>query len=227
MRQVVLDTETTGLNPKVDRICEIAIVEIVDRKITGKHFHSYVNPRMTVEEEAFRIHGLSNEFLEDKPEFIDIVEPIFDFVGDSEVIIHNASFDTGMLRREFLLADDIFGVQGSTLEQFQKWKITDTLVLARKQFKRGNSLDALAKKLDVANKRQEFHEALVDTQMLAEIYLKLTEGQIALDVTPAVEKIVETDVRIARRKIPVIFPSEAELKTHEAFVKNHDVRFTF
>ena len=177
MRQVILDTETTGLNPATgDRIIEIGCVELMGRRPTERTFHRYVNPERDIDEGAKAVHGLSREFLADKPLFANIVDQLIEFVDGAELIIHNAPFDLGFLDNEFaLLKRPPFRGLAA--------KITDTLVDARQMFPgRRNSLDALCDRFAISNKHRTLHGALLDAQLLAEVYLAMTRGQEDLTI---------------------------------------------
>lgn len=172
MRHIILDTETTGLSPVTgDRIVEIGCVEMVNRRLTGNHLHYYVNPERSVPEGAFAVHGLSTEFLSDKPLFSSIADDIMSFIGDAEVVIHNAPFDLGFLDMEFkLLKRPVFSKQIS--------KVIDTLADARQMFPgKRNSLDALCERFDIRNDHRTLHGALLDAELLADVYLAMTRGQ--------------------------------------------------
>ena len=175
MRQIVLDTETTGLEPgDGHRIIEIGCIELVDRELTGKHFHHYLNPERAVDEGAFRVHGLSNEFLKDKPLFVDISEELLAFIDEAELIIHNAPFDVGFLNAEFKRI-------GSKKTIKDHCQIFDTLVYAREKHPgQRNNLDALCKRYDVDNTNRKYHGALLDAEILAAVYLAMTGGQRSL-----------------------------------------------
>ena len=172
MRQIILDTETTGLNPKNgDRIVEIGCIELLNRRLTGNSLHFYVNPERDIPEEAARIHGLRAEFLSDKPIFKDLAEDIIAFTKDAEVIIHNAAFDMGFLDMEFRNAG--YPVFSSIISG-----VIDTLKDAQKMFPgKRNNLDALCQRFEVRNDHRTFHGALLDAELLAEVYLCMTRGQ--------------------------------------------------
>jgi len=177
MRQVILDTETTGLNPATgDRIIEIGCVEMVGRRLTDRTFHHYINPERDIDAGAFAVHGLSREFLSDKPVFGNIVEQLIEFVDGAEIVIHNAAFDLGFLDNEFaLLKRPPFRNLAS--------KITDTLLDARQMFPgKRNSLDALCERFSIGNEHRTLHGALLDAQLLAEVYLAMTRGQEDLTI---------------------------------------------
>lgn len=176
MRQIVLDTETTGLEPSEGhRIIEVGCVEILDRRITGKVFHTYMNPEREVDAGALEVHGIDNRFLKDKRRFAEVADELLEFVRGAELVIHNAAFDVGFLNHELVRMQhpvtEIQGVCG----------VLDTLELARRQHPgQKNSLDALCKRYSVDNSGREYHGALLDAQLLAEVYLAMTGGQAAL-----------------------------------------------
>ncbi len=176
MRQVVLDTETTGLDPaQGHRIIEIGCVEIVNRRVTDRTFHRYLNPEREVEAGALQVHGITNEFLADKPRFGEVAPELLEFLGGAEVLIHNAAFDLSFLNHELARVDSALG----PVERH--CTVTDTLVLARERHPgKKNSLDALCKNYGVDNSRRDLHGALLDAQLLAEVYLAMTGGQAAL-----------------------------------------------
>lgn len=216
MRQVVLDTETTGLDwEHGHRVIEIGCIEILNRRQTDNSFHCYLNPERSVDEAAQEVHGLSNEDLANKPLFRDIAREFLGYVGDAELIIHNASFDIGFLDNELKLA----GLQEVSLAR--KNQVMDTLILAR-QIHPGqrNSLDALCKRYQIDNSRRELHGALLDARLLAEVYLAMTGGQGALSLDQAVpgQHAPEERVSIDRDGIDlvVLHATEDELAQHEA-----------
>lgn len=173
MRQIVLDTETTGLSPQEGhRIIEIGCVEMVNRRYTGNRFHYYFNPEREVEQEALAVHGLSNEFLADKPLFKELAQELLNFIRDAELVIHNAPFDIGFLDVELKRA----GVQLKSVTDF--CTVFDTLPLARQKHPgQPNNLDALCKRYQVDNAHRDYHGALLDARLLAEVYLAMTGGQ--------------------------------------------------
>ncbi|MFM8465531.1 MAG: DNA polymerase III subunit epsilon, partial [Burkholderiaceae bacterium] len=177
MRQIILDTETTGLNPKSgDRIIEIGCVEMVNRRLTGNNFHYYINPERDSDPGALAVHGLTTEFLSDKPKFADIADTLCEFVQDAEIIIHNAPFDIGFLDAEF----ERVGKSG-----FAAYvrRVVDTLVQAKELFPgKRNSLDALCDRYGVSNAHRTLHGALLDAELLAEVYLAMTRGQDSLSM---------------------------------------------
>ncbi|HEV2611648.1 MAG TPA: DNA polymerase III subunit epsilon [Noviherbaspirillum sp.] len=221
MRQIVLDTETTGLNPRSgDRIIEIGCVELVNRRLTGNNFHSYINPERDSEEGALAVHGLTTEFLSDKPKFAEIANELRDYVKGAEIIIHNAPFDLGFLDAEF----DRMG--------FPPFKdhvgsITDTLVQAKEMHPgKRNSLDALCDRYGISNAHRALHGALLDAELLAEVYLAMTRGQNSLTIDLAAEETsTQNDSAIADAplaEIIVLQAMEDELAEHEALLDKLD-----
>lgn len=176
MRQIVLDTETTGLDPKDGhRVIEIGCVEIIDRRLTGDRFHHYVQPDRPIEAAAVEIHGITNAFLTDKPRFAEIAQAFLNFVGGAELIIHNAAFDLGFLDAE------LRRWQPDTGALSDRCTVTDTLPMARRLHPgQRNSLDALCRRYGVENRHRELHGALLDAELLAEVYLAMTGGQASL-----------------------------------------------
>lgn len=175
MRQIILDTETTGLDPRQGhRIIEVAGVEVVNRRLTNRHFHQYINPDRDIDEGAQAVHGISREFLADKPRFADIVDGFLDFIDGAELIIHNAPFDVGFLNAELELLGK------SSVTDFCT-SVTDTLKMARDNYPgKRNSLDALCERLEIDNSHRNLHGALLDAELLAEVYLMMTRGQDGL-----------------------------------------------
>ena len=213
MRQIFLDTETTGLSAdNGDRIIEIGCVELLHRKLTGNNLHFYVNPERDSHEDALKVHGISNEFLKDKPKFADIADALLDYVQGAEIIIHNASFDIGFLNKELeLLGKPAF----TTYVQ----SVTDSLAMAKEMFPgKRNSLDALCDRLEVDNSGRTLHGALLDAELLADVYINMTRGQDAL-----LMEVESTDTGhgnaqladISQLKLPVIRATEQELTQHE------------
>ena len=176
MRQIVLDTETTGLEPSQGhRIIEIGCIEILDRRITRSAFHQYINPDREVEAGALEVHGIDNRFLKDKPRFPEVAEEFLKFVDGAELVIHNAAFDVGFINHE------LRKMQNPVTDIASVCRVLDTLDLARRQHPgQKNSLDALCKRYNVDNSGREYHGALLDAQLLAEVYLAMTGGQAAL-----------------------------------------------
>ncbi len=220
MRQIVLDTETTGLNPETgDRLIEIGCVELVARKLTGNNRHYYVNPGRSSSEEALRVHGISDEFLKDKPKFAQIADELLAYLAGAEVIIHNAPFDVGFIEKELELA-------GRPGFRRTVGSVTDTLVMAKEMYPgKRNSLDALCDRLGVDNSSRTLHGALLDAELLADVYINLTRGQDALliDAGPA-EVGVSEAVRIdfSAFALPVIEPTEREASAHEEVLAQLD-----
>lgn len=217
-REIVLDTETTGLSPQTgDRLVEIGCVELINHLPTGKHFHKYVNPQRDVPEEAFRVHGLSAAFLADKPLFADVVGEFLEFIGDATLVIHNAPFDMGFLNHE--------------LERIKRAKLAntviDTVMVARKVHPGSRvSLDALCKTYGIDNSKRTLHGALLDSEILAEVYLELIGGRqvgFALSTDTQVSTAETVAKRVAASPRPTPLPSritEAERAAHEALVKS-------
>ena len=218
MRQIVLDTETTGLNPSDGhRIIEIGCVEIIDRRITGKHYHQYLNPERIIDKGAFAVHGLSDAFLADKPLFTQISEAFLEFIRDAELIIHNAPFDIGFLDFELRRAQ----VKPGKIDKY--CQIFDTLVLARTLHPgQKNNLDALCKRYHIDNSHRDLHGALLDARILANLYLVMTGGQGSLfdelDSSHKQHAIHESVIpNVERPRLPVILPSADELIAHENY----------
>lgn len=219
MRRVVLDTETTGLDYRLgDRVIEIGCIELIDRKPSGRRFHCYLNPEREVEAAAQEVHGLTDEFLQDKPRFAEIAAEFLDFVRGAELIIHNASFDVGFLDNELAL------LQEAGLEDVCA-AVVDTLKMARELHPgRRNSLDALCERYAIDNSARALHGALLDAQLLAEVYLAMTRGQeslaMELDVTPPP---VFADAQAAiLRPARVVRASREELAAHRQLLGQID-----
>ena len=182
LKQIILDTETTGLDPKSGhRVIEIGCIEIINRKFTGEQFHVYLNPDRESDEGALAIHGLTTEFLSDKPRFNAVYEDFIHFIKESELLIHNAEFDIKFLDHEIkLLSKDLPSISSCVS------KVTDTLQIAREKHPgQRNSLDALVKRYEIGGYDRELHGALLDSQILGDVYLSMTGGQSALDFTQA------------------------------------------
>ncbi len=214
MREIILDTETTGLDPKTGhRIVEIGCVEVVNRFLTGKTFHVYLNPERTMPPDAFAIHGLSDGFLKDKPRFIEVAAAFLAFIGDDPLIIHNASFDTGFLNHE---------LGKIKFPAISNERVTDTLMLARRKHPgQANSLDALCQHYGIDTSKRTKHGALLDAEILAEVYAELTGGRqqtLVLSQSTAVSAADATVRRQNRRALPPLL-SEAERDAHRAFVE--------
>lgn len=214
MRQVVLDTETTGLEvAQGHRILEIGCVEIIGRKITRRHFHHYVNPEREIDDGALEVHGITQRFLKDKPVFADIWESFFDFVKGSELIIHNAAFDVAFIDNEMqMLSPDL----GSITDYCS---VIDSLELARNKHPgQKNNLDALCRRYSVDNTQRDLHGALLDAEILADVYLLLTGGQVALSLGDEVENLVAGELKKINKKrapLKVIRATPDELMRHE------------
>ena len=213
MRQIVLDTETTGLSPEAgDRIIEIGCVELLHRKLTGNNFHHYLNPDRDIHEDAMKVHGISTEFLSDKPRFENIVEEFLAYVQDAQIIIHNAPFDVGFLNAELQRA-------GKPIFKEHVNGVLDTLAMAKELYPgKRNSLDALCERLGVSNAARTLHGGLLDAELLADVYINLTRGQDALlmegdDPKQAGQGAAKVDY--SRFNLPVIQPSAKELELHE------------
>ena len=210
-RQIILDTETTGLDFKTGhRIIEIGCVEIINRKFTGNEYHTYINPDRDSDEGALRVHGLTTEFLSDKPRFSEIYEDFIDFIKDSELLIHNAEFDIGFLDNEIkLVSKNLNPVEKEVV------KITDTLQIAREKHPgQRNSLDALVNRYEINGYDRELHGALLDSKILGDVYLSMTGGQSDLDFTTneSREKNADSvkDKSTSRKELKVIKVSAKE-----------------
>ncbi|MGA7782076.1 MAG: DNA polymerase III subunit epsilon [Paraburkholderia sp.] len=222
MRQLILDTETTGLNARTgDRIIEIGCVELVNRRLTGNNLHFYINPERDSDPGALAVHGLTTEFLRDKPKFAEIAADLQDFVQGADLIIHNAPFDIGFLDAEFaLLGLPSFGSQCG--------EVIDTLVRAKAMFPgKRNSLDALCDRFGISNAHRTLHGALLDSELLAEVYLAMTRGQESL----VIDMLGETSTGGAERaprvalsslELPVIVASDEEIAAHQSVLDGLD-----
>lgn len=215
MRQIILDTETTGIDPKQGhRIIEIGCVEMVDRKLTKNHFHVYINPDRKVEEEAFQVHGISDEFLADKPRYHQVAQDFLNFIQGAELVIHNAPFDVGFIDHEFAL-------MGNMPKVADICTVFDTLAFARtKHPGQKNNLDALCKRYGIDNSHRDLHGALLDSEILADVYLLMTGGQTSLglgDDDDAVGGGGATSIRRLspdRPMLKVLKANDAELEMH-------------
>ena len=221
MRQIFLDTETTGLSAdNGDRIIEIGCVEMVSRKLTGNNRHIYVNPGRDSHEEALKVHGITTEFLKDKPKFEEIADDLLAYLTGAEVIIHNAPFDLGFLDMEFgkLGQPNVREIVGS---------VTDTLVMAKEMYPgKRNSLDALCDRLEVDNSGRTLHGALLDAELLADVFINLTRGQdvLLMDDSSANEASGNGAPLMDLRAftLPVLTANEQELAAHEVVLKQID-----
>ncbi len=223
MRQIVLDTETTGLEPaEGHRIIEIGCVEMENRRHTGRRFHQYLQPDRAIDEGAVEVHGITDEFLADKPRFADVVDDFLDFVRGAELIIHNAPFDVGFLNHELQLLG-----QGETI--LTHCTVLDTLALARRLHPgQKNNLDALCRRYSVDNSRRELHGALLDAEILADVYLAMTGGQASLSLEGAASDAARTADSAIRRlpanrpRLPVLCASAEEVAEHQAWLDRFD-----
>jgi DNA polymerase-3 subunit epsilon len=221
MRQIFLDTETTGLSAdNGDRIVEIGCVEMLHRKLTGNNRHFYVNPGRDSHEEALKVHGITSEFLKDKPKFSEVAKDLFDYLKDAHVVIHNAPFDLGFLNMEFALV-------GQPPVKSVVASVTDTLVMAKEMFPgKRNSLDALCDRLEVDNSGRTLHGALLDAELLADVFINLTRGQNVLmmddssTLDAAGNAAPQMDLRVFT--LPVLSANEQELAAHEVVLKQID-----
>ncbi len=220
MRQIVLDTETTGLSAATgDRIIEIGCVELLHRKLTGNNKHFYLNPERDSHEDALKVHGISNEFLRDKPKFAAVADELLDYLQGAEIIIHNAPFDISFLNKELELI-------GRPAVLTYVSEVTDTLVMAKEMFPgKRNSLDALCGRLEVDNSGRTLHGALLDAELLADVYINMTRGQDALliDLGSPDETLSDVpQIDLARFDLPIIVASEQELSEHDAILLQLD-----
>ncbi len=222
MRQIVLDTETTGLEPSQGhRIIEVGCVEVVDRRLTGNHFHKYIRPDRDIDEGAIEVHGITNEFLADKPLFEEIAKELMDYMQGAELVIHNAPFDIGFLDAEYKRLDKSFGSVSDVCG------VLDTLVMARQKHPgQKNNLDALCKRYTVDNSQRDLHGALLDAEILADVYLLMSGGQTALSLSTQSssgnqggggDEIIRLDSN--RPPLTVIQASDEEVAAHEAKLK--------
>ena len=212
-RQIVLDTETTGLSAEGgDRIIELGCVELLNRKLTGNNLHLYFNPGRDSHEDALKVHGISNEFLKDKPKFEDVAEDILQYLQGAEIIIHNAAFDVGFLNKELELT-------GRPAFRTYVESVTDTLAMAKEMYPgKRSSLDALCDRLGVDNSGRTLHGALLDAELLADVYINLTRGQDALliadDAQDGANGIAVATIDLRALVLPVLRASEQEQAAH-------------
>ncbi|MEK7346455.1 MAG: DNA polymerase III subunit epsilon [Pseudomonadota bacterium] len=221
MRQIVLDTETTGLSAEGgDRIIELGCVELYARKLTGNNLHFYFNPERDSHEDALKVHGISNEFLRDKPKFSELSEDILAYLGDAELIIHNAAFDIGFLNKELERV-------GKKPIKAYVGNVIDTLAMAKEMFPgKRNSLDALCDRLEVDNSGRTLHGALLDAELLADVYINMTRGQEALliDVgdAPGDAQTVVVSVDLSQIALPILSANAQEMAAHEEVLTQLD-----
>jgi DNA polymerase-3 subunit epsilon len=220
MRQIFLDTETTGLSAENgDRIIEIGCVELVNRKLTGNNLHFYLNPERDSHEDALKVHGISNEFLRDKPKFAELADQIVTYLAGAELIIHNAPFDIGFLNKELELV-------GKPALSTHIAGVRDTLVMAKEMFPgKRNSLDALCDRLGVDNSGRTLHGALLDAELLAEVFICMTRGQDALLIEEQGAQIQGPSVvtiDLAKLELPVVRASAQEMAAHEGALSDLD-----
>ena len=215
IREIVLDTETTGLNPQDGhRIVEIGALEMVNKVLTGKKFHFYINPERDMPSETYRIHGISSEFLKDKPVFKEIAKEFLDFIEDGKLVIHNAPFDIKFLNYELSLVN---------LPSLELSEAIDTLIIARKNYPGARvNLDALCRRFKIDNSSRDFHGALLDAALLAEVYVELTGGrQTSFVIGNRESNKIQNDVVnvMAEGNKLVVYPTEEELKKHQEFME--------
>lgn len=216
MREVVLDTETTGLDPATgDRLVEIGCLELHNHVATGKVFHTYLNPQRDVPTEAVRVHGLTTQFLKDKPLFTEKVEEFLEFIGDATLVIHNAEFDMKFINAE---------LKAAGFKPIPMTRVTDTLLMAREKFPgQPASLDALCRRFKVDNTERKLHGALLDSELLADVYLEMIGGRqhgLGLGKENEIDESININARIKRQKREkrTFLPSAEELKAHEEFL---------
>lgn len=221
MRYVVLDTETTGM-PVTEghRIIEIGCVEVIERRLTGRHYHVYIQPDREVDEGAIAVHGITDDFLKGKPRFKDIADEFHEFIAGAELVIHNAPFDVGFIENEFALLGQ---TERATVTDY--CTVLDTLVMARERHPgQRNTLDALCNRYHVDNSQRELHGALLDAEILADVFLTMTGGQTNLSLSADGDGTGAGATRIRRLpeerlRAPVLQPSAAELEAHQAFLQ--------
>ncbi len=225
MRQIVLDTETTGLDPaQGHRIIEIGCVELLDRRLTGNSYHQYILPDREIDAGAIEVHGITNEFLQDKPRFADVVEDFIEFIRGAELVIHNAPFDVGFIDHELGLLES----EQTRVDQI--CGVLDTLKLARDMHPgQRNNLDALCKRYEIDNSSREKHGALLDAEILADVYLAMTGGQVALSLSASDTGSEQQQTGSVIRRLPadrsglkVVQASAEELAEHQAYLDQLD-----
>ncbi len=221
IRQIVLDTETTGLEPSQGhRIIEIGCVEMINRRLTGNNYHQYLQPDREIDDGAQAVHGISNEFLADKPRFLDVIKDFIEYLDGAELIIHNAPFDVGFIDHEFKQAGAEYGKVDTYCS------VIDTLVMARRlRPGKKNNLDILCKEYDVNNAHRELHGALLDAELLSEVYLRMTGGQSALSLeseensSNADGSVTVKKLSADRKPIKIIAANDEELLAHRAIIE--------
>jgi len=217
-RQVVLDTETTGMNKDGliyvgHRIIEIGCVEVIDRRLTGRHYHVYIQPDMPIDPEAMAVHGITDEFLLDKPRFEEIADEFIDFIKGADLVIHNAPFDVGFMDQEFRFLNK----KTQTTEEMST--VTDTLEMAKKMFPgKRNNLDVLCDRYGIDNKHRVLHGALLDAEILADVYLLMSGGQKDLNLANNESGTINTSKRPRQNlsPLPIVNATQAELEAHES-----------
>lgn len=222
-RQIVLDTETTGLEHRQGhKIIEIGCVELINRKLTGNNYHVYLNPEREIEQGAIEVHGITNEYLQDKPLFADIYQKLISYLSGAELIIHNAAFDIGFLDSE------LEKIAEPTPRMNEICAVHDTLMQARKMFPgQRNDLDSLCKRYEIDNSHRELHGALLDAEILADVYLFMTGGQTALSLDAAQgldenKTDASSAINFAELALPLVQPSDQELENHVEWVSRLD-----
>lgn len=227
MRQIILDTETTGIDPKEGhRIIEIGAVEVINRRLTGRHYHQYINPERLIDPEAIEVHGITDERVAQEPKFIEIVDAFWDFIKGAELVIHNAPFDVGFIDHELNMVN---AQRAQALGPVRECcGVLDTLQMARQRHPgQRNNLDALCKRYDIDNTQRVLHGALLDAEILAEVYLAMTGGQTALmlgnqessdkndgkNVTTSASNVQRVDLPTG--SLRVVMPNQAELDAHQ------------
>jgi DNA polymerase-3 subunit epsilon len=223
-RQIVLDTETTGIDPKQGHcIIEIGCVELINRELTGRHYHQYINPQREIEAEAFAVHGISNEMLADKPVFRDIAEAFVEFVSGAELVIHNAPFDIGHINAYLERLGSTSKLQHADITKV--CTVLDTLLMARQKHPgQRNNLDALCKRYAIDNSQRDLHGALLDAEILAEVYLAMTGGQMELGFGSDTKSadgsgtVASSPIQRTDRTFRVINATQTELDAHETML---------
>lgn len=214
-RQIILDTETTGINPRDGhRIIEIGCVELINRRFTGNNFHVYINPQRIIDAEAVAVHGITNERLKDEPVFRQIAKSFYDYIQGAELVIHNAAFDVGFINHEFSM------LQPPLPPVAQYCTVLDTLMLAREMHPgQKNNLDALCRRYDINNSHRTLHGALLDAEILADVYLLMTGGQVSLNLASEQDGTDGDNGPIAIQrsgKLKVLRANDTELAAHES-----------